>query len=78
METAAEDEAYGVANMTADKRRQFQVRPSNAETEAATWSVADTEHITNRLEREIYGIISNEQKQFKKEFSIRLNECEAW
>jgi len=78
METAAEDEAYGVANMTADKRRQFQVRPSNAETEAATWSLADTDRDTNQLEREMYGISSNEQKQFKMEFSIRLIEFEAW
>jgi hypothetical protein len=32
MKDAAEDEAYGAANMTADKRLQFQIRLSNAET----------------------------------------------
>ena len=36
------------------------------------------EHITNQLEREINGITSNEQNQFKKEFSIRVTEFEAW
>jgi hypothetical protein len=78
MKPAAEDEAYGAANMTADKRLQFQIRLSDAETEATTWSLADTERVTNQLEREIYGITSNEQKRFKTEFSIRLIEFEAW
>jgi len=75
---AAEDEAYGAAYMTAYKRPQFQIRLSEAETEATTWSLADTEHVTNQLEREIYGITSNEQKRFKTEFSIRRIEIEAW
>jgi len=78
MKTAAEDEAYGAANITADKRLQFQVRLSDAETEATTWSLAYMERVTNQLEREIYGITSNEQEQFKTEFSIRLIEFEAW
>jgi hypothetical protein len=65
MKAAAEDEAYGVANMTADKRVQFHIRLSDAATEANTWSLADTERVTNQLEREIYGITSNEQKRFK-------------
>ena len=78
MKTAAEDEVYGAANMTADKRLQFQIRLSDAETDATTWSLADTERVTNQLEREIYGITSNEQKRFKKEFSIRMIEFEAW
>jgi len=77
MKTAAEDEAYGAANMTADKQLQFQIRLSNADTEATTWSLADTERVTIQLEREIYGITSNEQKRFKKEFSIRMIEFEA-
>ena len=77
MKAAAEDEAYGAANITADKRLQFQIRLSNAETAATTWSLADTERVTNQLEREIYGITSNEQKRFKKEFSIRVIEFEA-
>jgi hypothetical protein len=69
---AAEDEAYGAANMTADKRVQFQNRLSNAETEATASSLADSELVTNQLEREIYGITSNEQMRFQKEFSLRL------
>ena len=76
--TAVEDEAYRVANMTADKRLQFQLHIHDAETEALTWSVADTERVTIQLEREIYGITSNEQKRFKTEFSIRLIEFEPW
>jgi len=78
MKTAAEDEAYGAPNLTADKRLQFQNRLSDAGTEASTWSLADSERITIQLEREIYGITSNEQKRFKKEFSIRLIEFGAW
>jgi hypothetical protein len=78
MKTAAEDEVYGAANMTADKRLQFQICLSDAETDATTWSLADTERVTNQLEREIYGITSNEQKRFKKEFSIPMIEFEAW
>jgi hypothetical protein len=78
MKTAAEEEVYGAVNMTADKREEFQVRLSDAETEATTWSIADTDRIVSQLEREIYGITSNEQMRFKKEFSIRLIEFEAW
>jgi len=73
----AEDEAYGAANMTADKWLQFRLRLSGAETEATTWSLADTECVTNQLERDIYGITSNEQKRFKTEFSICLIGFEA-
>jgi len=36
MTAATEDKAYGAAIMTADKRLQFQIRPSDAETEATT------------------------------------------
>jgi len=78
MKAATEDEAYGAANMTADKQLQFQIRLSDAEAEATTWSFANTEQVTNQLEREIYGITWNEQKRFKMEFSIRLIEFEAW
>ena len=53
---AAEDEAYGAANMTTEKRLQFQIRLSDAETEATTWSLADIQRVTNQLERVIYGI----------------------
>jgi len=75
---ATEDEANGAANMTADKRLQFPIRLSDAETEATTWSLAATEHVTNQHEREIYGITSNEQKRFQTEFSIRMIKFEAW
>jgi hypothetical protein len=64
--------------MTTGNRLQFQIRLSDAETDATTWNFADTEHVTNLLEREIYGITSNEQKRFKKEFSIRIVKFEAW
>jgi len=64
--------------MTANKRLQFQIRLSDAKTEAMTWTLADTERVTNQLERECYGITSNEQQRFKKEFSIRLMKFEAW
>jgi len=78
MKTAAEDEPYGATNMTTDKPLQFQVRLSDAETEGTTWSLADTKRVTNQREREMCAIISNEQKRFKKEFSIHLIEFEAW
>jgi thiaminase len=76
--TASKDEAYRAANMTPNKQLQFHIRLSDAETEATTWSLADTERVTNQLEREIYGITLNEQKRFKTEFSIRMIEFEAW
>jgi hypothetical protein len=78
MKTAAEHEDYGAANMSAGNRLQFQNRLSDAEPEATTWSLADMEHVTCQLEREIYGNTSNEQMQFKKEFSIHLIKLEAW
>jgi len=64
--------------MNANKQLQFQIRLADAETEATTWSLADTECVTTQLEREIYGITSNEQKWFKEELSIHLIEFEAW
>jgi len=57
---AAGDEACGAANMTADKQLHFQNRLSDPETQAMTWSLADSERVTNRLEREICGITLNE------------------
>jgi len=76
--TAAEDKAYGAANMTTDKRLELRLHLSDAETEATTWSLAHTDGVTNQLEREIYGITLNEQKRFKKEFDICLIEFEGW
>jgi len=64
--------------MATDKPRQCLICQSKAETEAVTSSLADMERIINRLEREVYGITLNEQKWFKKEFSIHLIEFEAW
>jgi len=78
MKAAAEDEAYGAASMTADKQLQFQIPLSDAGTEATTWILADTERVTNQVEREINGITSNNQKRFKKGFSIRLIEFGDW
>jgi len=78
IKTAPEEAVYEAVNMTANKRVEFQVRLSDAETEATTWSIADKDCIANQLEREIYGITSNEQMRFKKELSIRLIEFERW
>jgi len=78
MMTAAEEEAYGAVNMTADKRVQFQVCLSDAEIEATTRSISDTDRVVNQLERETYGIPAKDQMRFTKEFSIRLGEFEAW
>ena len=78
MNTATTVEAYGVANMTADKRLQFQICVSDAEREATTRSLADTRRVTKHLAREISGITLNEQTWFKMEFFIRMIEFEAW
>jgi len=78
IKTAAEEEVYGAVNLTADKRVEFQVRLSDAETEANTWILADIDRIVSQLEREIYCITSNEQMRFKQELSIHLIEFEAW
>jgi hypothetical protein len=64
--------------MTANKQLQFQICLSDAETEARTWSWADTERVTNQHEKEINGITSNQQMWFKKIFSICLIEFESW
>jgi hypothetical protein len=64
MKTAAKQEVYGAVNMTADKREEFQVCLSDTETEATTWSITDTDRIVRQLEREMYGITSNEQIRF--------------
>jgi hypothetical protein len=78
MKTAAEEEVYGSVNMTGDKWEEFQVRLSDTETEATTWSITDKDRIVSQLESEIYGITSNEQMRFKKLFSIPLIDFEAW
>ena len=76
--SAAEAKAYWAANMTDDMPLQFQIRISDSEAEATTWSLADTECVTHQLESVIYGITSNEQKRFTKEFSIPLIKFEGW
>ena len=78
MTTAADAEAYGAAHRTADKGLLFHLCLCNAEVEATTWRLADTECVAKQVEREIYGITSNEQKRVKKELSIRLIELDAW
>jgi predicted protein tyrosine phosphatase len=59
--TATKDEAYGAANITADRRLHFQLRLSDIETDATPWSLTNKEHIAYQLGRKITGIISNEQ-----------------
>jgi len=78
MKTAAEEEAYGAVNMTANKSVQFQVCLSDADIEATTGSIADMDCFVNQLEREIYGITSKDQLLLTKEFTIRLVEFETW
>jgi len=78
MKTAAEDKAYGAANMTPDKWLRFPNRLSDVETEATTRNLADLQYVRIQLKREIYGITSNEQKRFKKEFSISMIKFNAW
>jgi len=76
--TATEGEVWYVANMTDNKCVECQVRLSDAETEATTWLTAETDGIVIQLERETYGIPSNQQIWFEKKFYIHLHECEAW
>jgi len=78
IKTVTDDKAYRMANMSTDKRLQFQIHWSDAETAATTWSLADTEHVSNQLERAIYGVTLNEQMQLKREFLIRLIKFESW
>jgi hypothetical protein len=78
MKTAAEEDAYVAANMTTHKQLKFEIRLSDAEREVTTRSLADTGRVSFQLEREIDGITVNEQKQFKKDYSICMVEFEAW
>jgi hypothetical protein len=55
----------------------YQIRLSDAETAGTTSRLADTDTMTNQLEREIYGITWNEQMRFKMEFFLHLIEFEA-
>jgi len=64
--------------MTSYKCVEFQVRLSDAETQATTQIGADMDCVANQLEREINGITSNDQMRFKKKLSIRLIMLEAW
>jgi len=64
--------------MSADKHVWFPVRLFDSETDATTWSITDMHQVANQLEREIYGITSNELMRFKKELSISVIEFEAW
>ena len=78
IKTAAEEEAWGAANMAAHKRVQFQVCLFDAEIEATIGSSGATHRVVNQVEREIYGITSKNQMRFTKEFPIHLVEFGAW
>jgi len=56
MKTNAEEEACGAINVIANKRGQFQVCLPDAEIEATTWSIADTDRVVNQLKRAICSI----------------------
>jgi hypothetical protein len=64
--------------MTADNHVEFHVHLSNAETEATTWSMADTDRIVSQLAREMSGITSNKHMQFQNKPSIGLIKFKAW
>jgi len=51
---ATEEEGNWAANTTTDMHAEYQVHLSNAETDATTWSIADTDLIVNQLERDMY------------------------
>ena len=76
MKTAAEEKAYRAVNMTTEKRVQFRLCLSDAEIEATTWIIADTDSVVNQLQGEIYGITSKHQMRLTKEFSIHMVELE--
>lgn len=52
MTSAAEEEVYGGANMSANKPVENKVRLSDAESAPTTWSFADRDRVMNQLERE--------------------------
>jgi len=56
MKTNAEEEACGAINLIANKRGQFQICLPDAEIEATTWSIADTDRVVNQLKRAICSI----------------------
>jgi hypothetical protein len=78
MKTGSKYKTYRVANMTTNNRLRFLIPHSDADTEATAWSFTDEACVTIQLEREIYGITSNEQMWFRKKFTICLIEFEAW
>jgi hypothetical protein len=78
MIAAMKDKATGVAIITPNMELQFQICLPVAETEATSWFLADTQQVTNQVERENLGITSNEQTLGKTELSMRLMEFEAW
>jgi len=77
MKMAAEHEIDGAVNMTAEMHAELQVCLSDAESEATTWSITDTDRIVSQPETDIYGITLTEQMRFKKDVSIRMIEFEA-
>lgn len=64
---AIRDMAYRVGNITPDNRLQFQICLSDAATDAMNCGLADMEYTPGKLQREIGGIASNDQKWFMKE-----------
>jgi len=47
MKTGADEDVYGTVNMTTDKHVECQIRLCDAETEATSWSMADTDLIVS-------------------------------
>lgn len=77
LKTAAEESFYGVANTVVNKWVECQICLPNAETGAATWSIANSECIVNLLDRVIDGITLNKPILFKKELAIHLIQLEV-
>jgi hypothetical protein len=52
MKTAAENEVGVAVSMTTNKRVKIQLRLSNTEAEATSWSEIHTDRIPNQLEKD--------------------------
>jgi len=61
MNTGAQEEAHGIANITINMIVEYQVCQSKAENEATIRSITDTDSIVCQLDGEIHCIASNEQ-----------------
>lgn len=71
-------DANGQAQMTTDKWLKFQMSLSDVETEAMTWSIADTEYGTDQQESGMYEIYLNLQKCIRNTLFICIIKIDTW